>query len=90
MTVARSTTIVPAGDGFISRGQRPRIEGENASPTLKGSNNFMTRELRPLQGRSTFVEFDPVALPPAIQFVRCADGSQPILDTVRAAHLGLP
>jgi len=31
--------------------------------------------IRPLQGRDSFVDYDPVALPPAIEFVRYADGT---------------
>jgi hypothetical protein len=37
----------------------------------------MAGELRPLQGRDSFVNSDPVALPPAIEFVRYADGKVP-------------
>jgi len=33
----------------------------------------MTRKMRPLQGRYDLVDSDPVALPPAIQFVRYPD-----------------
>jgi len=43
-------------------------------PTLQGSNSPLARQVRPFQGRLTSTGTRvPVALPPAIQFVRCAD-----------------
>ncbi len=40
--------------------------------TLKGSNNC--EWMRPLHGRKSYCDLVPVALPPAIKFIRCADG----------------
>jgi hypothetical protein len=34
---------------------------------------MMRVTIRPLQGRASFVDSDPVAMPPAIEFVRYAD-----------------
>ena len=33
--------------------------------------------IRPLKGRASFIDSDPVALPPAIEFIRYADEEFP-------------
>ena len=54
--------LIPAGDGFNSRGQRPRIAAQNnISDPVRVELN------RPVQGREAFIDRLPAALPPAIE-----------------------
>jgi len=55
-----------------SRGRRPRITRLIQPDPERVAPRRITL-VRPLQGRNTILAFDPVALPPAIEFLRCAD-----------------
>jgi hypothetical protein len=70
-------SLIPAGDPYSSRGQRPRKMGPTQGPTLKGSNaGDLTPVLRPAaQGNTPLpgsgIERIPGALPPATILCPC-------------------
>jgi hypothetical protein len=62
--------LVPGGDKFNSRGQRPRSWAKSRSTLLQGL--YFTGPMQPLQGWSKGVGH-PWALPTAIEFVPSGD-----------------
>src|SRR6266404_869860 len=70
---------------FNSRGRSPRIEIPRNTSTLKGSN----KPCDPFRVEESYCTSFPVALPPAIQFIRCADIHPSLLPSLTVGLLNL-